>query len=151
LLRRIQRRMGLTRLTEMSEYAKLLRQSPSEVRALADDLLIHVTGFFRDAESWDALRKRVIVPLIARREPESEIRAWVTACSSGEEAYSLAMMIVEEAERANKPLGIKVFATDMAERPLHHARAGMYPGGIESEIDPDRLERFFEKDEGLYR
>jgi two-component system CheB/CheR fusion protein len=151
LVRRIQRRMGLTRMTEMAEYARVLRQSPSEVRALADDVLIHVTGFFRDADAWAALRQKVIAPLVARREPESEVRAWVTACSSGEEAYSLAMALVEEAERANKPLGIKVFATDMAERPLHHARAGIYPGGIETEIDPQRLDKFFEKDDGVYR
>ena len=151
LLRRVQRRMGLARVAEIGEYARLLRQSPSEVRLLADDLLIHVTGFFRDPKAWEALRQKVVAPLIARREPESELRAWVTACSSGEEAYSLAMMLVEEAERADKPLGIKVFATDMAERPLIHARAGVYPGGIESEIDPGRLEKFFEREEGVYR
>jgi PAS domain S-box-containing protein len=149
--RRIQRRMGLTRLTDMGDYARLLRQSPSEVQSLADDLLIHVTGFFRDREAWDAMRNRVIAPLVARREPESEVRAWVTACSSGEEAYTLAMLLVEEAERAGKPLGIKVFATDTADRPLHHARAGIYPGGIESEIEPERLEKFFEKEDGVYR
>ncbi len=151
IVRRIQRRMGLTRLTDMGDYAKLLRQSPSEVTSLADDLLIHVTGFFRDPPAWDALRKRVIAPLVERREPESELRAWVTACSSGEEAYSLAMTLVEEAERVNKPVGIKVFATDMATRPLEHARQGIYPGGIESEIDPERLERFFDKEDGVYR
>ena len=151
LLRRIQRRMGLTRLTDMGEYARLLRQSPSEVVSLADDILIHVTGFFRDQEAWAALRKHVIVPLVAQREPDTEVRAWVTACSSGEEAYSLAMALVEEAERADKALTIKVFATDMAQRPLEHARNGLYPGGIESEMDPQRLERFFDKEDGVYR
>src|SRR3954470_11908772 len=151
VLRRVQRRMGLARLTDMGDYARLLRQSPIEVQALADDLLIHVTGFFRDREAWESVRQRVIVPLVQRREPDSEVRAWVTACSSGEEAYTLAMLLVEEAQRANKPLGIKVFATDMAERTLSHARAGVYPGGIESEIEVERLERFFEKDDGLYR
>src|SRR3712207_2314872 len=85
VLRRIQRRMGLTRITDMADYGKLLRQSPSEVTALADDLLIHVTGFFRDHDAWEALRQQVVKPLIARREPDSEVRAWVTACSSGEE------------------------------------------------------------------
>jgi PAS domain S-box-containing protein len=151
VLRRIQRRMGLTRMTDMGEYGRMLRQSPSEVRALADDLLIHVTGFFRDGEAWEALREQVIAPLVARRGAESEIRCWVTACSSGEEAYSLAMMLVEESERTRKPLGIKVFATDMSDRQLSHARGGLYPGGIESEIDTQRLERFFDKEDGLYR
>jgi PAS domain S-box-containing protein len=151
ILRRTQRRMGLTRVTDIGDYARLLRQHPSEVTALADDLLIHVTGFFRDAQSWETLRQRVIVPLVARREPDSELRAWVTACSSGEEAYTLAMLLVEETERAGKPLGIKVFATDMAERTLGHARTGIYPGGIESEIDPQRLEKFFDKEDATYR
>jgi PAS domain S-box-containing protein len=151
LLRRIQRRMGLSRLTDVGEYAKFLRQSPTEVTALADDLLIHVTGFFRDALAWETLRERVIVPLIASREPESSIRCWVTACSSGEEAYSLGILLAEEAERIGKRLDIKVFATDMAERSLQNARAGVYPGGIETEISPARLERFFQREDAVYR
>jgi PAS domain S-box-containing protein len=151
LLRRVQRRMGLARTTSMGEYAKLMRQSPAEVTALADDLLIHVTGFFRDPEAWEALRGQVIAPLVASREPGGLVRAWVTACSSGEEAYSLAMLLVEEADRAGKSLDIKVFATDLADRALAHARAGVYPGGIESEIVPERLDRFFARDDANYR
>ena len=151
ILRRVQRRMGLARLTEMGEYVKFLRQTPAEVTSLADDLLIHVTGFFRDPESWEALRERVIVPLVAGREAEEQVRCWVTACSTGDEAYTLAMLLVEEAERVNKRLDIKVFATDMAERTLAQARAGLYPGGIEAEISPERLGRFFAKDDALYR
>ncbi len=151
IMRRIQRRMGLARLTKLADYARVLRQTPGEVSALADDLLIHVTGFFRDPDAWEALRERVIVPLIASRDPDSAIRAWVAACSSGEEAYTLAILLVEEAERANKPLDIKVFATDTADRMLHNARHGIYPGGIEAEITPDRLERFFQRDDAVYR
>jgi two-component system, chemotaxis family, CheB/CheR fusion protein len=151
VLRRIQRRMGLARITNMGEFANLLRQSPSEASALSDDLLIHVTGFFRDPAAWEALRQRVIVPLIAAREHDAEVRAWVTACSSGEEAYSLAMLLAEEADRAGKQLDIKVFATDIADRTLSHARAGTFPGGIEAEITPERLARFFEKDDSIYR
>ena len=93
----------------------------------------------------------MIVPLVADRENNSSVRCWVAACSSGEEAYSLAMLLVEEAERTGKALDIKVFATDMAERSLVNARNGSYPGGIESEIEPDRLQRFFEKDDSMYR
>lgn len=151
VLRRIHRRMGMNRVTELGEYAKVLRQSTSEVTSLADDLLIHVTGFFRDPEMWEALRQQVIVPLIGAREPEGSIRCWATACSSGEEAYTLAMLLVEEAERVNKPLDIKVFATDMAERTLQNARMGVYPGGIESDIQPQRLERFFQREEAVFR
>src|SRR4051812_7008795 len=97
VLRRIQRRMGLSQVTELGEYARSLRQSPSEALALADDLMIHVTGFFRDGEAWEALRTRVVRPLVQTREPDSTVRAWVTACSSGEEAYTLAILMLEEA------------------------------------------------------
>ena len=151
LLRRVQRRMGLARIAGLAEYARLLRESPGEVTALADDLLIHVTGFFRDPEAWGSLRRSVIAPLAEAREPGGPVRAWVTACSSGEEAYTLAMILVEESERAGKSLDIKVFATDLARHALAHARAGVYPGGIESDLEPGRLERFFLKDDAVYR
>jgi two-component system CheB/CheR fusion protein len=151
LLRRLQRRMGLTRASNLADYARHLRQSPSEVTALADDLMIHVTGFFRDPDAWEALREQVIVPLVEGREPGGPVRAWVSACSSGEEAYSLAMTLVEESDRTGKRLDIKVFATDLADRALTHARAGVYPGGIESEVSPDRLHQFFAKEDEVYR
>jgi two-component system CheB/CheR fusion protein len=151
VMRRIQRRMGLNHVTRLAEYGRLLRQNPAETMALADDLMIHVTGFFRDAEAWEALRRQVIVPLIDRREPDASIRAWVTACSSGEEAYTLAILLLEAAEAAGKPLDIKVFATDMAERALNLARAGVYPLGIEGEVPPERLDRYFQREEAAYR
>jgi len=151
VLRRIQRRMGLNRVLELGKYTKLLRQSATEVTSLADDLLIHVTGFFRDAEAWEALRHQVIAPLVRSRDPDATIRCWVAACSSGEEAYSLAMLLVEESERLGKSLNIKVFATDTAERTLSNARNGLYPGGIESDLSPERLQRFFVKEDAVYR
>ncbi|MCE9566059.1 MAG: PAS domain-containing protein [Planctomycetes bacterium] len=150
VLRRIQRRMGLTRTENVGEYARLVRQTPAEATALADDLLIHVTGFFRDPDAWESLRQCAIAPLIATRESGGSVRGWVTACSSGEEAYTLARLLREEAERAGKLLDIKVFATDLAERALDHAREGVYPGGIESEITPERLERFFTPGDEVY-
>ncbi len=151
VLRRIQRRMGLNHVSKLADYARVLRQSTTEVIALGDDLLIHVTGFFRDPSAWESLRTQVIVPLVASREPNAQIRCWVTACASGEEAYTLAMLLAEESERARKPLDIKVFATDTAERTLANARGGVYPGGIEAEISPQRLERFFQKEDAVYR
>ncbi|HEY0007527.1 MAG TPA: chemotaxis protein CheB, partial [Tepidisphaeraceae bacterium] len=150
VLRRVQRRMGLHQVTAMGDYVRTLRQNPSEISALSDDLLIHVTGFFRDPDAWNRLRETVILPLVQQREDEASIRCWVTACSSGEEAYTLAILLLEAAESVNKRFEIKIFATDMAERTLQHARAGIYPGGIESEITPERLERFFEKDDAFY-
>ncbi len=143
LLRRIQRRMGLSQIQRLEDYSKVLRQTPTEVAALADDLLINVTGFFRDPEVWEALREEVIEPLVAERPDMSSIRAWVTACSSGEEAYSLGMLLMEAAGARGKSFDIKVFATDMAERSLAHARRGSFAAGIESDLSPERLDRFF--------
>ncbi|MBX9679548.1 MAG: PAS domain S-box protein [Gemmataceae bacterium] len=151
VLRRVQRRMGLARAGTLAEYARLLRQSPAEVTALADDLLIHVTVFFRDPEAWEAFQQAVIEPLIATREAGGAVRAWVAACSSGEEAYTLAMLLTEEADRIGKRLDVKVFATDLADRALAHARAGVYAGGIESDVTPERLSRFFVKEDEVYR
>ena len=151
VVRRVQRRMGLNQVEDMGDYARTLRQSTAEATALADDLLIHVTGFFRDPEAWDALRTKVIEPLVAGRADHAPVRAWVTACATGEEAYSLAIVLVEAAEAKGKRLDIKVFATDTAERALGHARAGVFAGGIESEVTPERLERFFDFDDVVYR
>jgi two-component system CheB/CheR fusion protein len=151
ILRRIYRRMGLHQIRELSEYAKFLRQTSAEVAALSDDLMIHVTGFFRDAPVWDTLKEHVIAPLVAAREAGSEIRGWVTACASGEEAYTLCMLITEAAEEAGKSFDVKIFATDTADRAVARARVGIYPMGIESEVSPDRLKRFFDRTDSVYR
>jgi two-component system CheB/CheR fusion protein len=151
LMRRVQRRMGLNQVTALSEYVRLLRSNAGEVQALADDLLIHVTGFFRDPEAWESLRERVVVPLVAQREPDTPLRCWVTACSSGEEAYTLAMILAEAADDVGKQFDVKIFATDMADRSLGHARAGTYPAGIEGEVSPERLKRFFVREDSVYR
>ena len=151
IIRRIQRRMSLIQVAQMADYVRALRQNPTEVHALSDDLMIHVTGFFRDPDVWDSLYQRVITPMVAEKEDGGTIRVWVTACSSGEEAYTLGMLLVEASEAAGKHFDIKIFATDTAERSLSQARAGIFPGGIESEITPARLDRFFEKDDSFYR
>jgi two-component system CheB/CheR fusion protein len=113
--------------------------------------MINVTGFFRDPEAWEALRSSVIAPLVERKRGQS-IRAWVTACASGEEAYTLAIVLAEEIARAGgDPRDVKIYATDRADRSLALARAGVFPGGIEACLTPERLERFFEKDEHTFR
>ena len=150
LLRRIQRRMGLSQTDQLEDYARTLRQTPTEVSALADDLLINVTGFFRDPEVWESLQEKVIEPLVAERPDASSIRAWVTACSSGEEAYTLAILLSEEAEKRGKSFDLKIFATDMAERSLAHARRGSFASGIEADVSPERLERFFVQTDDHY-
>lgn len=151
VLRRIQRRMGLAGVATLEDYAAHLRGKSSEVEALANDLMINVTGFFRDPGAWEALREAVVRPMVAKYEGGDPIRAWVCACASGEEPYSLAMLIAEEAERIGKAVDVKIFATDTADKSLALARAGVYPGGIEGDLSPERLERFFDKDEHTYR
>ena len=151
LLRRVRRRMGLGQYATVGDYVTALRQTPGEVTALADDLLIHVTGFFRDPEAWAALREKVINPLAGGRADGAEVRCWVSACATGEEAYTLAMLLTEAAEERGKRFDVKVFATDMAERALGAARAGVFANGIESEVTPERLARFFDKDDNFYR
>ncbi len=143
--------MGLGQFATVADYVKTLRQTPAEVTALADDLLIHVTGFFRDPDAWAALQERVIGPLAADRPDGAEVRCWVTACATGEEAYTLAMLLTEAAEARGKRFDVKVFATDLAERALGAARDGVFPNGIESEVSPERLARFFDKDDSFYR
>ncbi|HET6493436.1 MAG TPA: CheR family methyltransferase, partial [Burkholderiales bacterium] len=151
VLRRIQRRMGLAGITDLAEYAEHLRETPSEGEALANDLMINVTGFFRDPDAWEALRTAAVRPLISGAEAGNPLRIWVTACASGEEAYSVAMLLAEEADRAGRPLDAKIFATDTAPRALGFARAGVYPAGIEGELSLERLDRFFDKDDHTYR
>jgi two-component system, chemotaxis family, CheB/CheR fusion protein len=146
VVRRINRRMALLGASTLTDYANRLREETGEVTALANDLMINVTGFFRDVEAWEAFREAVIVPLVSQRSPDHPIRAWVPACSSGEEAYSLAMLITEEAERLGRMVTIKIFATDTADKSLGLARAGLFPGGIEGIVSPERLERFFDRD-----
>jgi superfamily II DNA helicase RecQ/chemotaxis methyl-accepting protein methylase len=151
LLRRIQRRIGLAGVGTLADYAALLRDSPDEPTSLANDLLISVTGFFRDPPAWEALRESVVRPLIEAKSSGDTFRAWVTACSSGEEAYSLAMLVAEEAASAGKALEVKIFATDTADRSLALARAGSYPTGIEGDIPVERLDRFFDRVDHTYR
>ncbi|HEY1189243.1 MAG TPA: chemotaxis protein CheB [Gemmata sp.] len=151
LLRRVRRRMGLGQFASMYDYVRALRQTPAEVTALADDLLIHVTGFFRDPEAWDVLQEKVLGPLAAARPDGAEVRCWVAACATGEEAYTLAILLLEAAEAAGKRFDVKIFATDLAERALGAARVGVFPNGIESEVAPERLARFFDKDDSFYR
>ncbi|HEY1888871.1 MAG TPA: chemotaxis protein CheB [Steroidobacteraceae bacterium] len=151
VLRRMQRRMGLLGMTGLERYGARLREDPAEATALANDLMINVTGFFRDPQAWEALRESVVRPMVERRAADDPIRAWVTACASGEEPYTLAMLIAEEAARAGKTLEVKIFATDTADKSLALARAGAYPGGIEGDLSPERLERFFDRDQHIYR
>jgi two-component system CheB/CheR fusion protein len=151
VLRRIQRRMGLVGAEDLDVYRVYVTEHGDEAGLLANDLMINVTGFFRDPEAWDAFRMAVIRPMVEERSVTEPLRAWVPACASGEEAYSLAILIAEEADRVGKKLDVKIFATDTAEKALALARAGVYPAGIAADFSPDRLDRCFERDDHTYR
>ncbi|MEX2692635.1 CheR family methyltransferase [Rhizobium mongolense] len=135
----------------LGEYIDELRTNPEEVQTLVADLMINVTGFFRDAEAWQVLAAQVIKPLIAERENGASIRVWVPACSTGEEAYSIAMLAIELAEAAGKRFDLKVFATDAQEANLRKARDGVYPAAAMTGLSAERLRRYFEKLDGSYQ
>lgn len=152
VLRRIQRRMQVCSITSLSDYAQYLRGNPEEAKELLSDLLISVTMFFRDPETFISLDQRVIQPLLESRssgDTEGELRAWVVGCATGEEAYSLAILFLEAAERLKITIPIQIFATDLDEGALATAREGRYPRTIEADISAKRLKRFF-VDEGTH-
>jgi two-component system CheB/CheR fusion protein len=151
LMRRIHRRMGLCNVERLDDYEDLLRRNPGEVSALVKDLMINVTGFFRDPEAWEALDERVIAPLVRERESGEPVRVWVPGCATGEEAYSVAMLLAERAEAAQKSFDVKIFATDTADDNLSTARRGLLPGTIEREVSQERLRRFFDPIDESYQ
>ncbi len=152
LVRRTERRMNLLHLQDILAYGQRLRQDDQEVAALAKDLLIVVTGFFRDPEAYALLRAKVITPLCQQAVAEVPIRVWVAGSATGEEAYSLAMLIMEELERCHKGgCGPQIFATDVDKGALQQARSGHFPTTIEADLSQERLLRFFDKEEGGYR
>ena len=151
LQRRIQRRLSLRNMPTLDAYLAELRTNPEETPLLVKDLLINVTSFFRDAEAWSTLCEQVIAPMIAARETGAMIRAWVPACSTGEEAYTLAMLIVEQASLVGKTFDIKIFATDAREDNLQFAREGAYPTAAITGLDATRQRRFFDASESTYR
>ena len=151
IVRRIQRRMGITQVAGMAAYLKLLEEDQRELAQLSRDMLIGVSSFFRDAEAFEGLRKEAIVPLVARGDPDCPLRAWVPGCASGEEAYSLAMLLLESVAAAGTARKVQVFASDVDDHALEVGRAGVYAENIAEAIAPDRLERFFTKQGQKYQ
>jgi two-component system CheB/CheR fusion protein len=144
LLRRIQRRMCVNQSNTLGEYYDYLKATPEESIALNKDLLIGVTAFFRDKDAFQVLAEEVMPQLILRCTEESPIRIWVPACASGEEVYTITMILFEAFEQANKPVMAQIFASDIDEQSLKVAREGRYPKNIENDISPKRLAQFFE-------
>lgn len=149
--RRLERRMQLLGLEQPTSYLDVLRGSPQETAALAEDLLINVTSFFRDGAVFQYLERQVIPTLFEGKAPASRVRAWSVGCATGEEAYSLGILLLEEAARRERPPEIQIFASDLHERSLRHAREGLYPETIAANLSPERLERFFQEENGGYR
>ncbi len=150
ILRRIARRLQVNLLEDIASYLVFLRTHPDEVAALLHDLLISVTNFFRDPDAWAAL-EAYIAQLFAGKQLSNQVRVWVVACATGEEAYSIAMLLSEHAARLERPPTIQVVATDLDEDVIQIARAGVYPTTIEADVSQERLRRFFQKDHGRYR
>ena len=148
IVRRIKRRMAVHQIARLDEYVRYLQHTPAEVKALFLDLLIGVTNFFRDPEAFDALREQVIPRLFAGKSAEATIRVWVTGCSTGEEAYSIAILLQEHMETLKQSFKVQVFATDIDSRAIEQARTGIYPASIAADISPERLARFFAPEPG---
>ncbi|MBE7557033.1 MAG: hypothetical protein HS126_38835 [Anaerolineales bacterium] len=151
VLRRLGRRMQLNRKETLGDYLAFLRQNVEEARLLFHDLLISVTTFFRDPAAFEALQEKVVARLFEAKAGDGRIRVWVPACATGEEAYSVAILLLEEAERRGVWPPLQIFASDLDEGALATAREGRYPAAIEADVSPERLQRFFVKDGDHYR
>lgn len=151
--RRIERRIAVHQLKTLEEYYKYLQSNENEIDALFDDLLIGVTNFFRDPEAFESLIKRVIPELFASKTSEIPIRIWIAGCSTGEEAYSIAILFMEYMEKIKQHFFIQIFATDIDATAITIARAGKYPATIQGNVSKERLEKYFVKngDEATYR
>lgn len=151
LLRRIARRMAIAGKPDNDRYIKTLREDPHELERLAKDLLIHVTSFFRDTSTFETLARTIIPELVRHGTSDRPLRLWIPACSTGEETYSLVMLVLEEIAAAKLNIKLQVFASDVEETAVAFARNGLYPASIESEVSPARLARFFAMDGDGYR
>ena len=145
VFRRIQRRMGLRQIPDLDGYVKLLQKDADERKQLSKDMLIGVSLFFRDSSVFDTLQHEVIEPLVQAKPGDAPLRAWVAGCATGEEAYSIAMLLLEARSAHSRTRPVQVFATDVDEQALEQARAGTFPLSIADDVPPHRLEAFFSK------
>ena len=153
VFRRVERRMAIHQIERPEEFLRYLQENPSEGEALFRDLLIGVTSFFRDPEAFEALETQIIPGLFTGKNAGGAIRIWVCGCSTGEEAYSVAILIHEHLERLKQTFEVKIFATDIDIRSIEQARSGVFPISVAADISSERLSRFFsrDQDEETYR
>jgi two-component system CheB/CheR fusion protein len=151
--RRIERRMSVHQITDIDHYVRYLQENPDEIDMLFKELLIGVTSFFREPVAFEALKKDAIPEMIKGKQPGDSIRVWVVGCSTGEEAYSIAILLKEYLQDVNQKWNFKIqiYATDIDRRAIDAARQGLYPQNIAADVSPERLERFFIKEDDHYR
>ncbi|MBT3192672.1 MAG: PAS domain-containing protein [Verrucomicrobia bacterium] len=149
--RRIERRITVHEMKSPQEYVSLLQENPHEIDILFKELLIGVTSFFRDPEAWKVLAEKALPELMAVRPENYTFRVWVPGCGSGEEAYTIAILLRECMGNVNKPFDFQIFATDLDAEAIEVARAGLYPVGIAADVPPEFLKRYFIKEDGAYR
>ena len=153
IMRRVERRMGLHQLPRIDDYLRYLRENPKEIELLLGELLIGVTSFFRDTEVWEQVKTEVLPALRANHPDGALLRAWIPACSTGEETYSLAMLFRESLDDAKpaQPYKLLIFASDLDKDAIARARAGVYPESISADVSAARLKRFFTPEAAGYR
>ncbi len=151
ILRRIKRRAAYNNYTSLNSYLEFLEKTPEEVAALSKDFLISVTSFFRDNEAYDVINERIIPEILSKIQPKEELKFWVAGCATGEEAYSLAILLYEQLIDKYKDIVVKIFATDIDSVALVHAGKGLYSANISKSISAERLEKHFIKEGDNYR
>jgi two-component system CheB/CheR fusion protein len=151
ILRRIRRRMGITGIKTLAEFRKHIEESADGRRVLATDFLVGVTEFFREPRGWAVLGESILPRLFQQKNGDKPLRVWIPACASGQEAYSMAMLLSEHAEQSKQRTRIEIFATDIDRHALDRARAGIYPGSVAHTLQPERLRKFFVEIDGAYQ
>jgi two-component system CheB/CheR fusion protein len=149
--RRLQRRMALQKVSSVEHYIRFLQENPAEVGFLYRDILIHVTRFFREAESFEVLATEIFPQFLEGRDDAHPVRIWIPGCSTGEEPYSVAIALLEAIEERGVNIPVQIFATDVSDAAIEQARAGIYPPGIAEDVSPERLRRFFLRTDGGFR
>jgi two-component system CheB/CheR fusion protein len=149
--RRIERRMAVHQIEKITRYIKYLQKTPAEVHILFKDMLIGVTNFFRDPDAFKVLKEQSLPAMLGAKQAGSPIRIWIVGCSTGEEAYSMAILLSEEMDMLRQPLNIQIFASDIDAQAIEHARAGIYPDSIAADVSQERLNQFFVKEDNTYK
>ncbi|GJQ60757.1 MAG: chemotaxis protein CheR [Candidatus Scalindua sp. AMX11] len=149
--RRIERRMAVHQIDKVSDYLEYLRENPLEVDSLYKDMLIGVTNFFRDPDAFEILKEKVLIGLLNSKRSNSNLRIWVPGCATGEEAYSIAILVAEIIDKMQRHYNVQIFGTDIDNDAIEFARGAIYPDSIAADVTVERLNRYFIKDEGSYK